>query len=74
MFKTQKSSIRTISESDKDFMITDGLIVAPRAGFQISEKCPNNYGKIINLCIAHGWLKPVAYIKEQDYMWEKLCD
>jgi hypothetical protein len=27
---------------------------------------------IIEKCISSGWLKPVAYMKESEYIWEKL--
>jgi hypothetical protein len=69
-----KSSIKTMSMGDKDFMITDGLIMCPRAGFQISDSCPRDYKLIITQCINNGWLKPVAHVKQQEYIWEKLAE
>ena len=48
--------------------------MAPRAGLEISGECPSEYKKIIQLCHHNGWLKPIAYIKESEYMWEKLND
>jgi hypothetical protein len=43
-------------------MLQDGLMICPRAGFEISEKCPTNYAKVLAECIEHGWLKPVAHV------------
>lgn len=68
----QKSSIKTIRHGDKKFMITDSVIVSPRAGFEISCRCPQEYKWIINECVTHGWIKPVAYMKEEEFMWETL--
>jgi hypothetical protein len=46
--------------------------LTPRAGFEINESCPTNYRKVLAECINYGWLKPVAYVKESEYIWEKL--
>jgi hypothetical protein len=43
-------------------MIQDGLILSPRAGFEINEHCPREYRQIIGACINNGWLNPVAYV------------
>lgn len=53
-------------------MLDDGMIVSPRAGFEISSGCPRNYAEIIDECLRQGWLKPVAYVKESELMWERL--
>jgi hypothetical protein len=74
IFTLPESTIRTIRKDDPDFHITNGITMAPRAGFEISGECPNEYKKIIQQCYHNGWLKPIAYIKESDYMWEKLND
>ena len=46
--------------------------MAPRAGFEISNKCPSQYKFMIIEAINNGWLKPIAYMKESEYTWEKL--
>ena len=56
-----KSKIRTIKQGDPKFMLIDGMVVCPRAGFEINEKCPREYKLIIAECINNGWLKPVAH-------------
>ena len=45
--------------------------MAPRAGFEINDKCPREYKLIINECLANGWLKPVATIKDTELFWEE---
>jgi hypothetical protein len=66
------ASIRTIRQRDDDFMLTNGLVYTPRAGFEISNGCPGNYREIILECINHGWLKPVAHIYDSELIWDKL--
>lgn len=63
---THKSSIRTIRSGHPAFKITDGLIVSPRAGFEIKLECPREYRQIISTCIDRGWLQPVANITEKE--------
>jgi len=72
MFKTHISTIKTIRQGDDDFMLDDGMIVSPRAGFEISTKCPDGYKKVIQEAISMGWLKPVAHLHDHEYMWDKL--
>ena len=68
------SCIRTVRHNDDDFIITDGLVMTPRAGFEISSDCPSNYKEIIRECINHGWLKPVAHMYDSELMWEQLSN
>ena len=65
---------KEIQQSDPDFTMTDGMKLVPRAAFKISQRCPHNYASLSAERINHGWLKPVAYVKESDYVWEKLGD
>ena len=64
--------IRTVRQRDDDFMITNGYTITPRAGFEISLHCPIYYREVIEQCVKNGWLKPVAYMKDTEYMWEQL--
>lgn len=66
--------IKTIRQNDPDFYINNGVTVSPRAGFVINQQCPENYKFIIQECVKYGWLKPVAYMKESEFVWEKLGD
>ena len=71
-YKTETSSSRTIRKGEKGFMLVDGLFMSPRAGFEIKKECPNTYAEVIRECINRGWLQPVAYMREDEYMWEEL--
>ena len=59
---TQSRNIRTIRPGDPKFMLVDGLIMAPRAGFEISQSCPAEYKSIFITAINAGWIKPVAHV------------
>ena len=68
----RKSNVRTIKQDDPLFAISDGLIVAQRAGFEISQGCPKEYRLIISECISNGWLKPVACMTAEEQLIETL--
>lgn len=72
MYKTRQTCLRTVRPNDKAFIINDGLVVATRAGFEVSEDCPKQYKEIICESIMNGWLIPVATVKDQELFWEEL--
>ena len=71
-FTNPDKTIKTIRKYDPNFMIDNGIIMAPRAGLEISNDCPRQYKSMIMEAIKNGWLKPIAYMKESEYTWEKL--
>ena len=68
----RKSKISTIKQGDAKFMLTDGLVVCPRAGFEINQLCPKEYKLIIAECINNGWLKPVAHVYSKEITMDAL--
>lgn len=70
-FNVRTSCIRTVRKGDNGFIITDGLVATPRAGFELSNSIPRPYVKIISECIDNGWLKPVAHVKDSELFWEE---
>lgn len=73
-YTVYKSQIRTIKQGDPRFHIKDKLITAPRAGFEISQRCPENYRALLQECIIHGWINPVAYITERELIFMGLTN
>jgi hypothetical protein len=73
-FKTHQTSVRTLKQGDRHFNITDKFVVTPRAGFEISQRCPENYRSLILECVEHGWLKPVAHITERELIFMGLTN
>ena len=71
-FTTPAKTIKTIRQDDPNFIIDDGIIMAPRAGIEISNDCPRQYKLMIIEAKKNGWLQSVAYMKESEFVWEKL--
>lgn len=65
---SHKSQIRCIRKEDPNFMMSSGIMLTPRAGFELHLEIPKEYRMIINECLNNGWLKPVAYMTEKEYM------
>lgn len=77
MYTTKKSNYTTTTirpGDDNWFFTTDDIVLVPRAGFEINERCPREYKMIISECLNNGWLKPVAYIKESELMFDILTE
>lgn len=72
MFADNTTKFKEIHQSDSDFYLTDGIKIVPRAYIEISDVCPMNIKMAIHRAMADGYLKTVACVKTQDYMWEKL--
>ena len=70
--KSHQSNIRTIRQGDDRFILQDKYITCPRAGFEISQRCPENYRSLIQECINHGWIKPVAYVYGRELTMDAL--
>lgn len=68
------STIRAVKQGDPLFRLSDGLVVGQRAGLEISQRCPENYQSLIQECISHGWLKPVAYMYDHEMTFAILKD
>lgn len=71
-FTVHTSQVRTIDHRDPLYFIHDRMIVSPRAGIEIDAKCPKQYQQIIATALDLGWIKPVAHVTEQEYMWMSL--
>ena len=67
----KQSAFRTIKKDDPKFMLVDGMVTVPRAGFEINQRCPNEYKLILLDCIRNGWLSPVATVKDHELFWEE---
>jgi hypothetical protein len=64
---------KTLRQTDPDFTFSpDGLKIVPRAAIEISQRCPENYKNFILECINHGWIRPVAHMRDTEYTMELL--
>lgn len=71
-FNSPDKTIKILRKGDPNFVIDNGIVMSPRAGFEIDNACPNNYKIMLMKCIDNGWITPVAYMLESEYVWEKL--
>ena len=72
-FNTSKISYKTYTNKDPGFNFSpDNIMIVPRAGFQIDDKCPREYKLIIAQCINNGWLRPIAHQPIHDHFLEEL--
>ena len=69
---SKTSNIRTIRQGDPKFMLTDGLVTCPRAGFEISNNCPAEYKSIFITAVNAGWIKPVAHVYGKELTMDAL--
>ena len=73
MIKISGARFKTLKRGDNDFTFSpDGITMVPRASFEVSSGCPQNYREIIAECVNYGWLKPVAHMRDTEYTWEML--
>jgi hypothetical protein len=68
-YTIRPSTIHTIRPGDRHFQIQDKLLVAQRAGFEISKNCPAAHLVYITNAIDQGWLTPVAHITEREMIF-----
>jgi hypothetical protein len=70
---TQGKPHKTLRRGDSDFTFSpDGLTIVPRASFEISEKCPVEYQRILYECWGNGWINPIAHMRDTEYIVELL--
>ena len=74
MYNIHQSQIRTLRPGDRNFQIVDGLSIAARASFEISNSCPKEYKSILITAINAGWIKPVANLTERELIFMGLTD
>jgi hypothetical protein len=70
--KQHRVAVKAVRPGDKLWHINSGLVLTPRAGFEISEHCPKEYKNILVTCMQNGWLKPVAYLRDPEATMEYL--
>jgi len=71
MYKTTQTSIRILRPNNPNFNIEENYLLYPRASFEISSSCPDNYKRVIEECIECGWLKSIAHVRDSELFWEE---
>ena len=61
-----------IKQGDKGFKFISGLVEYPRAAILVTDECPARVRLELQQWVSNGWIAPIAYVREDEYMWEKL--
>lgn len=69
---TNNTQVRKLTAKDEDFCIVSGYAYYPRATIAINKSCPKDVLQTVQLAISKGWISAEAWIKDSEYMWEKL--
>ena len=72
-YTIHQSTTRRIYRGQADFHIIDGVKMVPRAEVLVLEQCPSNIRDMVNYAIAKGWIQPVANVRDDELVWEKLA-
>jgi len=67
-----KHDIRTIRQGEPNFMLSDGMVMYPRAMIHIMPECPLRVREMINWAITEGYVKTVAHVQGKELTWEQL--
>lgn len=71
-YTTHKPTTRRIYRGQPGFNMTDGVKIVPRAEIEILEQCPTHVRDTLSWAIAKGWIQPVANVRDDELVWEKL--
>lgn len=67
-----KPTTRRIYRGQAGFTMTDGIKIVPRAEIEILEQCPGSIRDTVAFAIAKGYVQPVANVRDEELVWEKL--
>ena len=73
MYKVQPSTTQRIWRGQPGFYLTDGIKMVPRAEVIVLEQCPTNIRDMLQYAITKGWIQPVANVRDEELVWEKLA-
>lgn len=72
MFVDTKSNYVEVHPTDPAFRFVDGICMVNRAAIKISDSCPANIIRTLQMALEQGWIEPVAYLKYNEYCWDRL--
>lgn len=66
------TKVLEIKQGEKGFKFVSGLVEYPRAAILVTDECPARVRLELQQWVSNGWISPVAYVREDEYVWEKL--
>ena len=70
--QTTNDNLVKLRPGDRGFLLHGDVTISQRAGFELSNACPQAYKDVILQAIELGFLKPVATVREHELTWEML--
>jgi hypothetical protein len=71
-YTVHKSTTRRIYRGQGGFHMIDGVKLVPRAEIVVIKECPTNMVDMLNYAIAKGYIQPVANVRDEELVWDKL--
>ena len=71
-YTVQKSTTKRLFRGQDGFFMQDGIRLVPRAEIVVLKECPTNMVDMLNYVIAKGYLQPVANVRDEELVWDKL--
>ena len=72
-YKIHPSTTRRLFRGEPGFSIVDGVRLVPRAEIVVLEQCPANIRDMLQYAIAKGYVQPVANVRDEELVWEKIA-
>ena len=72
-YKVQTSTTRRLWRGEPGFSMIDGVRLVPRAEIVVLDQCPANLRDMLQYAIAKGYVQPVANVRDEELVWEKLA-
>jgi len=72
-YTIHQSTTRRLFRGQPGFSMIDGVKLVPRAEIVVLKECPANMVDMINYAIAKGYIQPVANVRDEELVWEKLA-
>jgi hypothetical protein len=73
-YTIHKPTTKRLFRGEPGFNMVDGVKVVPRAEIVVLKECPTNMVDMLNYAIAKGYIQPVANVRDEELVWEKLTD
>lgn len=72
MSTEKPSQFVRLTYDDPGFLASDGLRLVPRAAIEIMETCPQAVAETLDHALNQGWIRPVAWVHQNDYLMDRL--
>ena len=72
IYDTPEETFHMLDANSDIWFMSDGFKLVPRATIEISPRCPKDLLLYIHKAIAAGYIKPVVYMREKEYVWATL--